>query len=183
MRTREATIPEWTFAAAITVTVLWLGGILLAPALAGRDLSAPRDRASNDFAPPNSKGTALASFAYNAYRPVCHQRSDRCLHLNGHPLAVCARCFGVYLGFLFGLMIYPFVRPLRRTDTPPRLWLILALAPSAIDFLGGMAGAFENTHASRLVTGSIAGAAAAFYIIPGLTGMTLEWRGVATEES
>lgn len=180
MRTREATISEWTFAAAIAITALWLGGILIAPVLASRALADTREPGDLKA---GLKVISLDSLAYNAYRPVCHQRPDRSLHLGGHPLAVCARCFGIYSGFLFGLMIYPFIRSLRRTDLPPRLWLILALAPAGIDFLGGLAGAFENTHMSRLATGMIAGTAAAFYIIPGLIGMAAGWRGVAIKET
>lgn len=32
------------------------------------------------------------------FSPVCHQNSDRCFHLAA-PLPLCARCFGLYLGF------------------------------------------------------------------------------------
>src|SRR5215213_3464078 len=169
---REARISASAFAATVALAALWIGGILLAPLLAGRDPGAPDLLESSEHAPPGLKATTQVSALYNAYRPVCHQRSDRSFHISGHPMAVCARCFGIYSGFLIGLLIYPFARALTRTDTPPRLWLILALAPAGLDFFGGLSGAFENGPASRLMTGLILGTAGAFYILPGLICMT-----------
>ena len=183
MRRDEARISEWTRAAVIALAALWVGGTLLAPALASRALGHPHapapnvelNAALNDSGPPDLTSMMLVSSLYRAYRPVCHQLSGRSFHVDGYPVAVCARCFGIYSGFLLGLIVYPLVRGRGRTDMPPRLWLILALAPVSVDFLGGLAGAFENTHASRLITGALAGAAGAFYIMPGLICMALSW--------
>ncbi|HYP29329.1 MAG TPA: DUF2085 domain-containing protein [Blastocatellia bacterium] len=175
MRRHEARIFEWTRAAVIALAAVWAGGTLLAPVLASRALGDPHAPAPSDSAPPDLTSMTVVASLYHAYAPACHQLSERAFHINGYPLAVCARCFGIYSGFLFGLIIYPFVRSLARTDMPRRLWLILALAPVSIDFLGGLTGAFENTHASRLITGALAGAAGAFYIMPGLICMTLSW--------
>ena len=179
MKTGEAKISAWAFGATVALAALWIGGTALAPALAARALTGlhgPASSASIDTA-PDSNAMALVSGLYSLYRPVCHQLSDRAFHVSGYPMAVCARCLGIYSGFLFGLLAYPFARSLTRTDMPPRQWLITAFVPLGVDFLGGFVGAFENSPASRLVTGLIAGTAGAFYIMPGLVGMALSLRG------
>jgi uncharacterized membrane protein len=74
------------------------------------------------------------SFLRWFYRPTCHQMPDRCLDLGAGPLAVCARCAGLYAGGLAGL-VASLVSGFR---IKPRLWWIaIALVPSAVDF--GMA--------------------------------------------
>jgi hypothetical protein len=53
---------------------------------------------------------------------------------------------------------------------------MLAAVPTTIDFALGFSGLWENTHWSRFSTGLLLGAAAAFYVIPGL--VDLWWRGM-----
>jgi len=57
---------------------------------------------------------------------------------------------------------------LKRTDTPSRLWLILATLPLTIDFALGYFSIWDNTHLSRFLTGALLSSVAAFYIMPGL---------------
>src|SRR5262249_26791053 len=45
---------------------------------------------------------------------VCHQMPERSFYLFGHPLAVCARCTGIYFGIAVGMICYPFCRALYR---------------------------------------------------------------------
>jgi uncharacterized membrane protein len=118
-----------------------------------------------------------AQAIYRAFSPVCHQMPERSFYLAGHPLAVCARCCGLYAGFAASTLLYPLVRSLRRRDAPARRWLFLALAPTAVDFGLNLAGVWENTHASRALTGALLGAVIAFYVVPGLIDLGLtDWR-------
>lgn len=39
-------------------------------------------------------------FLYHAFDLFCHQQPERSWQIDGYPLAVCARCFGVYTGVL-----------------------------------------------------------------------------------
>lgn len=110
----------------------------------------------------------LAHSVYEGFRVVCHQMPERSYYLSGHPLAVCARCAGLYFGFAAGVLAYPLARTLRRTDLPARGWLPLAALPTIIDFPLGVFGLWENTHLSRALTASVLGAAAAFYVVPGV---------------
>jgi uncharacterized membrane protein len=43
-------------------------------------------------------------FLYEALDPFCHQQADRSWHVEGRPLAVCARCLGVYTGMLLAAL-------------------------------------------------------------------------------
>jgi uncharacterized membrane protein len=105
------------------------------------------------------------------YGHVCHQIAGRSIYLAAGPMAVCARCFGIYSGYLAGLAVYPFVRALDRIETPRRLWLALGLAPTFIDFVAGLFGVIHNNLASRAVTGLAAGVTLAFYTLPGIIAL------------
>lgn len=110
----------------------------------------------------------VSASIYNFFGYLCHQISERSFQIGAFPMAVCARCFGFYSGFLLGIVFYPFLRALDNTDSFPRYWLFAAIVPMAIDFSLTFFGIWENTHLSRLLTGSILGAACAFFIIPAL---------------
>ena len=115
----------------------------------------------------------LAQVIYRAFAVLCHQRPDRSYFIEGHKLAVCARCTGLYAGFVFTLLLYPLVRSLRTTTTPPPSWLFLAAVPLGIDFSLTFLGIWENTHTSRLLTGALLGSVAVFYVVPGLMDLSL----------
>jgi len=60
-----------------------------------------------------SPGSAGA--VYFLFSPFCHQLGPRSLQLAGLPLAVCARCAGVYFGLFTGAAFFTFLsrRPSR----------------------------------------------------------------------
>jgi uncharacterized membrane protein len=117
--------------------------------------------------------SALAQVIYRAFAILCHQLPERSYFIEGHKLAVCSRCTGLYAGFAFTLLLYPLIRSLRTTTTPPRSWLLLAAVPLAIDFSLTFFGIWENTHTSRLLTGALPGSVAVFYVVPGLMDLSL----------
>ncbi len=116
----------------------------------GMVVAAPLSTASNGRAAP---------LLYEFFAPVCHQIAERSFHLAGHPLAVCHRCFGFYVGFTLGLAGLPFVRRFRDwlLDRPRRI--LLFLAPATIDWLLPM-----NTPASRFGTALLAAAPIALLV-------------------
>jgi uncharacterized membrane protein len=71
------------------------------------------------------------------YRPGCHQLVNRCLDLGFGPLAVCARCAGLYVGGTIAL-VWTLVRNL--PSRPHPLWLAVVGAPTLIDFIAGQIG-------------------------------------------
>ena len=123
-----------------------------------------------------ARGLAFAAqVVYQGFHAACHQMPERSFHLWGYPLAVCARCFGLYAGALVGVLFYPLTRRLTWTGTPPRAWLFAAALPTSVDFLLGVFGVWENTHWSRFLTALLLGVAVAFYIVPGSVDLVLRY--------
>ena len=110
----------------------------------------------------------LSSPIYGFFSYACHQLADRSLYFDGHPLAVCSRCFGVYFGLLAGLAVYPLWRPIEDVEPLARFWLFLSLIPIGVDWSLTVFGIWGNTHASRFITGLILGVTCATYIVPAL---------------
>jgi uncharacterized membrane protein len=119
---------------------------------------------------------SISQPAYKFFSFICHQINNRSFHYHEFPFAVCARCFGVYLGFFLGLIVYPIFRKIENTEPFPRIWLFLAMIPMGIDFSLGFFGIWENTHISRLITGGILGFACAVFIVPALADIVRQLR-------
>ncbi len=141
--------------------VLVFGSLLFLTLIAG----APLLRADNH-------GT-VAAIIYGAFSKICHQRPERSFFLAGHPLAVCSRCTGIYVGAFLGLITYPLIRSLRITTAPDRKWLFVAAVPMVVDIAVDLLGIWHNTHSSRLISGLILGGAAVFYVMPGISELAL----------
>ena len=98
-----------------------------------------------------AEGLALAPWLYAFFDAVCHQRPERSFHWHGEALAVCHRCFGLYLGFALGLLAMPYLHRLRtKLIASPRL-ILLFFAPMAIDVA-----VVHNTWITRFSTGLLA---------------------------
>lgn len=110
---------------------------------------------------------------YYAFSFICHQIPERSFHLHEDKLAVCARCAGVYAGIFLGFLFYPLFRRVGNVEPMPRVWLILACVPLAVDWALTFFGIWENTHATRFLTGALLGAACAVYILPALVEISL----------
>ena len=115
----------------------------------------------------------IARGIYGAFRVLCHQLPERSYFIDGHKLAVCSRCTGIYGGFALTLLLYPLIRSLKTTALLARKWLVLATIPTLIDFSLTFFGIWENTHTSRLLTGLLLGGAAVFYVMPGIIDLSL----------
>ncbi|HZE21484.1 MAG TPA: DUF2085 domain-containing protein [Desulfobaccales bacterium] len=136
---------------ALVGTLIWLAAIFLAPLL-------------------RSRGAGAASgLLYAVFAPVCHQIPSRCLSFHGYPLAVCARCLGIYAGFLAGLAAYPLVRRMESLELPEGRIILLAALPMGLDFLVGAFRAWPSPSGVRLATGLVWGSVLPFYVIPSVT--------------
>jgi uncharacterized membrane protein len=118
----------------------------------------------------------IAKGIYGAFATLCHQLPERSYFIDGHQLAVCSRCTGVYAGFAFTLLLYPLIRSLKNPVMPRPSWLLLAALPLAIDFGVNFFGFWHNTHTSRLLTGAFLGSAVVFYVMPGIIELSLRYK-------
>ena len=84
------------------------------------------------------------------FHPVCHQIPGRSFHVLGEPLAACARCTGLYLGFTLGVAAWPRLPNLAtRLAKRPR-WILVFMVPLAVDVT------FESAAVVRFATGVVA---------------------------
>jgi len=139
-------------------TAIWLSAIFLAPVLAGRG------------------SAGAARIIYAAFSPICHQIPARCFTFHGHPLAVCGRCLGIYVGFAAGLVLYPFVRGFSKVELPSiRVFLLLTL-PMAVDGAAGILGIWASPIGVRFATGIVWGTVLPFFFVTGLADLFLTRR-------
>lgn len=165
MEARRHRTAVLAYAVVFIICVLWTGAAVLTPVFEAGVVSKATTMAKQDGGLLGWMGLAALRGMYHF---VCHQIPERSFWIDGRPMAVCARCFGIYSGCLLGLLIYPLSSRFAEVENPPRVWLILSLVPVGVDFLGGYLGVFQNTDISRAITGLIAGFAAVFYVMPGL---------------
>lgn len=107
---------------------------------------------------------AAASVTYSLFSRICHQMPERSFALAGFPLAVCHRCFGIYLGLAFGSLITRLPGILKRR----RAWILAATIPMLADAALPLIGVGNNTPSSRFATGLIFGLMLATIFMQGL---------------
>jgi uncharacterized membrane protein len=155
---RPDSVPRRWVGATASLAALWIAGSLAAPLLA-------------DAAPTAS--TLLRA----AYAPVCHQETGRSLHPAGAPAAVCARCLGLYLGGLAGLVVGATLGAWRRRVP---VWVFFAVvAPTLIDASLAFAGLPSLANLPRAALAVTAGGVAGWFLavaVGDLAGQWREWR-------
>ena len=108
----------------------------------------------------------ISGWYYAAFKLLCHQQPERSYFILGKQMTVCARCLGVYLGVLVGLVIYPFSKSLNNTKLPPIRMLAWFFMPIIIDGLFQSFHVYNSGNYIRTATGLIATAPLAFYAVP-----------------
>ncbi len=136
------------FLAAVAV---WCAAIVIAPVL----------RAVGGHA-----GESLSALMYGGFSRICHQIDARSLHVLGEKFGVCVRCTSIYFSFLGGMILYPLFRRLENWNIPRPGWILLAIAPMALDAVLNDLGILLSTELTRVVTGSLAGFIFAFAVLP-----------------
>ncbi len=125
--------------------------------------------------PPVAKANGylgLAAPLYTFFSYLCHQIDGRSFHVEGEKLAVCSRCFGVYLGIAIGFVAYPLWRRIDNIDPLPKFWLFAGCVPALVDWSLTVFGVWENTYASRFITGGLLGFACGTFIVPSIVEIT-----------
>lgn len=135
----------------------WVAALLWAPALRQ---------------PPTSALAPVFTLAlYGGGAVICHQKPERSFTRAGVPLPVCARCFGLYLGGLLGVVAWVSVGGMRRRvsargagltarPTLPRTLLVLLAVPTAVTLITAWTGVWDPGNLVRAVSAVPLGAAA-----------------------
>lgn len=97
------------------------------------------------------------------FRVLCHGIERRCFELWNTPMPICARCTGIYLGMLAGIVVFAILPWIE--ERMARWALAIAIVPMAIDGLTQLAMFRESTNLLRIETGLLAGAAFAFWAL------------------
>jgi len=112
------------------------------------------------FAGPGLRGTLMLGFSM-----VCHQIAERSPAVEGIPLAVCHRCYGIYWGLLLAGFVFLALAGWDAVfNRRAPLILAAALVPTSLDWMLGVLGIWENTPFSRLLTGALLGIVAGYYL-------------------
>jgi uncharacterized membrane protein len=118
-------------------------------------------------APLLPRGGALFHILYS---PLCHQLPERSLAVGDGYMAVCARCAGLYLGGVLGLVAAAWSRVV--TGRAPRpLWLVLAFAPTCLDAVLAWSLGVGVSNVPRLSITLPAGAAAGLFLAAGVADL------------
>lgn len=99
------------------------------------------------------------------FRLLCHGIPARSLDLFGVDMPICARCTAIYLGLLLGLFSFLVLAAAKLTRPMGKLWLLLAVAPLAIDGVTQALGLRESVNPLRVATGLLAGAVFGFWVL------------------
>jgi uncharacterized membrane protein len=145
------------YIATLIGTILWIGALFYAPYL-------------------KKNSSPLSGFLYVVFSPTCHQIPSRCFYAFGHPLAVCARCLGVYSGFLLGMVIFPLTKGFSKISMPKVKTLIILSIPILIDVTGNLLGLWASSDWVRLATGIVWAIILPFYFLAGITDYFLHKR-------
>lgn len=134
--------------------LIWIGVILLAPYL-------------------RSESTPLNVFCYALFSPVCHQMPSRSFFLFGYSLAVCARCLGIYIGFLAGTAFYPLLKGFSSLSLPKNRTFLLLSFPIILDTIGNFFHIWSTSNEIRFFIGFFWGIILPFYFIFGIADLCI----------
>jgi uncharacterized membrane protein len=95
------------------------------------------------------------------FASACHQNPERCLVWAGHPMALCARCFAIFVGLGMGA-IGALVWPLARRSALNLL--VAAASVTLVDVALETIGFYANLIPLRMLIGLFLGMAVAWMI-------------------
>jgi len=89
----------------------------------------------------------------------CTEISDHSYYLNGNQMPFCARCTGIFIGLVVGMLIAVILNP------KVKIFLIgLAMVPILIDGGLQLITTYQSTNPLRVATGLLAGIAVSLYL-------------------
>lgn len=114
---------------------------------------------------------ALYNFLFSCGSGLCHQLPERSIIFGGLQMPVCARCTGIYLGFLFTFIFFAIFyrhRPRARMGRALIVYALIFALPLALDGVSSYLTVRSTSNLLRVISGSACGAALAplvYYLI------------------
>ncbi len=109
-------------------------------------------------------GKYISEIDYQYFGHICHQFDERSLHINEHKMSVCARCSGIYFGFLIGVLVVPLFKMVKIKNFT--YTLVFILSPMIIDISLDFLGIHQSTLLTRTLTGLMFGFPSAIILYP-----------------
>ncbi|WP_160692888.1 DUF2085 domain-containing protein [Clostridium sp. C2-6-12] len=85
------------------------------------------------------------------YMFYCHRMPERSFFFRGRQFPICARCTGILIGYIIGILYIIFYNKLGYT------FELILMVPLLIDGIGQYKGYFVSTNIRRLITGILGG--------------------------
>lgn len=92
------------------------------------------------------------------YMFFCHRLSERSFFFKGKQFPICARCTGILLGYLIGIIYLIIVGKSNFAI------IVLLITPLLIDGVGQLKGKWISNNFRRLITGIFAGIATILFL-------------------
>ncbi|MBX3268962.1 MAG: DUF2085 domain-containing protein [Sandaracinaceae bacterium] len=108
----------------------------------------------------------LALIARGVFSGLCHQDAARSFARDGHAMAVCHRCAGIYLGLALGALAALGVR----LDAARKSYWLAGIAPLAVQVALGWAFPALDLYWLRVATGLVAGGAGGLLLASAVAG-------------
>lgn len=140
----------------LCLMLVWLGMIIGAPFL---------------LSLPSPGGKKIAFFIYWFFSPVCHQLTESSFIIYGNQMAVCSRCFGIYVGMLLGFLTHALLRSFDFTRVIHRRYMMLASLPMVADVVLLAMRGYPPLLWLKALTGVLFGFTLPFYLLPALYQM------------
>jgi uncharacterized membrane protein len=116
---------------------------------------------------------------------VCHRIEERSFQVNGRQMPLCARCTGMYLGAMLGL-VFQFMKSSRGVGLPPRKLMVIFCLIALIWGVDGLnsylhlfpnaPSLYEPTNIMRLLTGTGMGLVVSVLLYPAFNQTVwVEW--------
>ncbi|HHT78855.1 MAG TPA: DUF2085 domain-containing protein [Actinobacteria bacterium] len=91
---------------------------------------------------------------------VCHQIPERTISFGTKSMPVCSRCMGIYIGFMFSIIIMLIIFRKKESGFPP-VYIIISsiifIISAGIDGLFSYMGIYETNNIIRITTGYLSG--------------------------
>jgi uncharacterized membrane protein len=100
-----------------------------------------------------------SNWNYRIFYGICHQIQDRSFHINGVPMAVNTRCFGIFSGLLAAWLMVPYLAKITRKKKWPGILLSVSVIIQVIDYTAGQLSIWNSSNFSRFFLGIILGIA------------------------